>query len=126
MKEKKGIKKPIKILLIIVVTIAILMGACVGLYSFLYGTFSIPHWMRPTHDAFEPVENYHSYLNFDEPKDSLIPRIDIVMDEDYMLSKADYTKCTVQISNADEYNLSESEAKIKIRGNTTQYADKKP
>lgn len=126
MKEKKGIKKPIKILLIIVVTIAILMGACVGFYSFLYGTFSIPHWMRPTHDAFEPVENYHSYLNFDEPKDSLIPRIDIVMDEDYMLSKADYTKCTVQISNADEYNLSESEAKIKIRGNTTQYADKKP
>ena len=72
-----------------------------------------------------PVEKYHSYLNFDEPEKSQLPRIDITMDDDYMLSRKDYTGCSVQISNASEYDLDKTEAKIRIRGNSTAHADKK-
>ncbi len=123
---KKVIKR-IVIAVVILATVAVLLPtAAEWIYKKKYGTLSIPSWMRPTHESKPDVKDYHSYLSFEEPENSLLPRIDISMDEDYLLSRTEYTNCFVQISNADEYNLESEKARIRIRGNSTQFADKKP
>lgn len=124
--KKKSIKKIVISLAVLVAILIVIVTAFVWFYNHVYGTFSIPRWMRPTHEALKRVEDYHPYHNYNEPEDSFIPRIDIFMEEDYGLSGTKYTDCTVQISNADEYNLEASDAKIRIRGKTTQHSGKKP
>ncbi len=124
--EKVKFKKIIRTILIVILSLLTLSGAAVFLVYKGYGEFSIPRWARLKSSSSIPVEDYHSTLNYTEPKNSKIPRIDILMDDDYSLSKTNYTECSVQISNAAEYNLDPSDAKIRIRGNSTQYADKKP
>lgn len=124
--NKKLIKKIILIILGTGTALAVIIVILQLLYNTVYGTFSIPHWMRPTHEAKAPVEKYHSNLDFYEPLVSRIPRMDIFMDENYLLSRNEYSGCTVQISNAGKYDLRGSQAEIRIRGNSTQYADKKP
>ena len=125
--EKK--KKKHKILRIIIVFLIILVLLVLGIlffYRHLYGTFSIPSWMRPEHEPLKKVEKYHSNLNFEDVSESTLPRMNIVMSTDYLLSSDEYTECTVEIKNADEYNLDACNANIRIRGNTTSQADKKP
>ena len=118
-------KVPRKFVIAIVAIIVLLLFAGILMFNY-YGTFSIPSWARPTHDALEVVKDYHSNLDFDEISDSKLPRIDIIMDEDYMLSRDEYTQCEIQITNADKFDLPLSEAKLRIRGNSTSFADKKP
>lgn len=123
---KKVIKRIVIAVVILATVVVLLPAAAEWIYKKKYGTLSIPSWMRPTHESKPDVKDYHSYLSFEEPENSLLPRIDISMDEDYLLSRTEYTNCFVQISNADEYNLESEKARIRIRGNSTQFADKKP
>ena len=102
------------ILVIVVITIFLL-------FKYAHGTISIPKWLRIKNKEMYHVENYHSNLKFAEVSGSLLPRIDIVMEEDYQLSRETYTKCTVQIKNAKEYDLDVSSANIRIRGNSTSH-----
>jgi len=83
--------------------------------EYYFGKISLGSLMRPAPMVVTPVEKYHSYLNFDEPEKSQLPRIDITMDDDYMLSRKDYTGCSVQISNASEYDLDKTEAKTLVQ-----------
>ncbi len=124
--ERKITKIAIRIAIVSFIVVLVILGITIFYYKNIYGKVSIPDWLRPTHEAMNNVTDYHSNLNFDEPIDSQIPRIDISMDEDYTLSKEEYTKCSISISNANEYNLSTADAKIRVRGNSTQQADKKP
>ncbi len=94
--------------------------------KFYYGKLSIPEWVRGGPHEHQEINDFHSHLDFEEPQVSNLPRIDITMDEDYVLSRTDYTRCSVKISSAGEYNLGETKAKIRIRGNSTARADKKP
>lgn len=124
--HNKKVRKIIRIIMVMITLLFLFFGGIYVYGQYYYGMVSIPSWMRLTPKKEVIVENYHSYLNFDEPENSTLPRIDIAIDEDYQLSKSDYTKCSVQITNADEYDLEKADAKIKIRGNTTAQADKKP
>ncbi len=94
--------------------------------GYFYGYISIPTWLRPSPKSTVSVEDYHSSLKFNNPEKSELPRVAVYMDEDYRLSKDDYTSCSVKITNAAEYNLDQKEAKIKIWGNSTAITDKKP
>ena len=124
--EKKRKKKILRIIIIIIVILILLVIGAIMFYKHVYGTFPIPNWMRPEHEPLKKVENYHSNLNFKDIPNSSLPRIDVVMAGDYLLSGSEYTKCTVEISNANEFNLEASSANIRIRGNSTSQADKKP
>ncbi len=124
---KSSVKKKIIIICIIVivvlvslVTIAFIIG------KNLYGSFSIPSWLRSPHKALREVKDFHSNLDFEDIEDSNLPRLDIILDKDYKLSKAEYTNCNIQIRNAEQYDLELTEAQIRIRGNSTSSADKKP
>ena len=119
-------KKIIKISIIVALVLLIFAAAFFIVVKYLYGSFSIPSWFRSPHKALREVENYHSNLDFEDTDDSNIPRLDIIMDEDYKLGKNDYTDCYIQINNAEQYDLELTEAKIRIRGNSTSSADKKP
>ena len=125
-KKNRSIKIIVRIISAIFILFAVMAVLLYCLYRFAYGRYSLPEWIRPSHEAMNNVVDYHSDIDFDEPANSELPRIDISMASDYKLSKDNYTKCSIQISNAEEYDLDESAAKIKIRGNTTQFADKKP
>lgn len=125
MKSSKK-KKIIKISIIVVLVFLIFATAFFIVVKYLYGSFSIPSWFRSPHKALREVENYHSNLDFEDIDDGNIPRLDIMMDEDYKLGKKDYTGCYIQISNAEQYNMELTEAQIRIRGNSTSSADKKP
>lgn len=103
---KKGKKKKIIKIVMIVAWVLLIFAVIIFIVvKYLYGSFSIPSWLRSPHKALREVENYHSNLDFEDIDDSNIPRLDIIMDEDYKLGKKDYTDCYIQISNAEQYNL---------------------
>ena len=125
MNEKKKTTKKKLCLIIFLVCIVILLIS-VSIYRFVYGKFPFQSRKKSGSEAFEIVKNYHSDLKFQEVENSSLPKLDIVMADDYTLSRDDYTRCKIKITNAEEFNLELSDAQIRVRGNTTSQADKKP
>ena len=82
---------------------------------------------RPYHEGLPKIEPLALFYQPSEPiENSVLPRIDITFEEGYLLSKDEYTAATVKISNANEYNLDVRSAGIRIRGNSTAEAAKRP
>ncbi len=85
--------------------------------------------VRPTGEYSNPVPEPVTLLTnpIDPVENSTLPRIDITFESDsYTLDKTNYTNATVAITNAGEDNLEETDAGIRIRGNSTAEAWKKP
>ncbi len=120
------IRKAVTAFIIVILAVTVLILCAVLFYKRSYGTFSIPSWARPTHKAQSPVEDYHSPLDFPKAEEGQLPGVFITLDEDYLLSRDEYTDCIVEIRDAEVYDLESSAAKIRIRGNSTSHADKKP
>lgn len=81
--------------------------------------------VRPEAHQSDPVEAVKLHNHDPEPTDSTLPRIDIELPADYLLSKDEYTHGTIAISNAGEYDLPAADGKVRIRGNSTAQAAKK-
>lgn len=88
---------------------------------------STPSPERPeprSHIQIEPVKLLTQPV---EPlENSTLPRVDIVLDDDYLLSKDDYTTAEISISGADEFDIDSKVAGVKLRGNSTVEPWKKP
>ena len=76
-------------------------------------------------DVHEAGRINYDYLELNEPQDSTLPRIDILMNEDYELSR-DYSACRVSLKGAGEYDFMPQKAQVRIRGNWTSKFEKKP
>ncbi|MCR5669838.1 MAG: CotH kinase family protein [Butyrivibrio sp.] len=74
------------------------------------------------HDA--GTVNYDD-LEINEPEASTLPRVDIALSKNYLLSK-EYSDCHISLSNCEGYSLSKEPAQIRIRGNWTAAYEKKP
>ena len=76
-------------------------------------------------DVHEAGTINYDYLEKTVYEDSKLPRIDITLDEDYILSK-DYSRCEIAMSGAGNYNISKTPGQVRIRGNWTSKCEKKP
>ncbi len=76
-------------------------------------------------DVHEAGTINYDYLEKEECENSSLPRIDIRMDKDYVLSK-DYSDCDISMTGAGKYNVRKCPGQVRIRGNWTSKWEKKP
>lgn len=84
----------------------------------------LPEPVRPEAAKIYDVEPVHLSPQ-KEPAGSGLPRVDIELPEDYLLSREEYTKGTIAISKTEGYDLPAAPGKVRIRGNSTAHAAKK-
>ncbi len=76
-------------------------------------------------DVHEAGTINYDYLKKSPCENSSLPRIDIRLDDDYLLSK-EYSKCSVSLTGAGDNNISPSSAQVRLRGNWSSKFEKKP
>ncbi len=76
-------------------------------------------------DVHEAGTMNYDGLKRDECENSSLPRIDITLGEDYVLSK-EYSSCDISMTNAGKYNVGKCPGQVRIRGNWTSKMKKKP
>ena len=81
---------------------------------------------RKTHEAKPDVRDARMAEAETVLKNSSLPRVNIYMENDYLLYKSEYTRAMIGISNAGEYDLEPQEGSVRIRGNSTSLEKKLP
>ncbi len=81
---------------------------------------------RKHHEAKPDVRDAKMAAAGHELTGSTVPRVDIVMDEDYLLYKSEYTPAKISISGAGSYNIEPKDGEVRIRGNSTSLESKLP
>jgi len=85
----------------------------------------LPTPTRPSPSKLPDVKPVHLEAK-KNISNSKLPRVEITLPDNYLLSNDSYTKATISISNAGNNNIPASNGKVRIRGNSTAELAKKP